>query len=104
MNYYDVVLVKHMESGTKKIYKAPSFSHLKEGDLITVDGYDGEKTANVISSITLRKGREGDYDTLCMLMAATDTETLFKVTSHIIYEPMNYKYDEDEEGESGELL
>lgn len=102
MNYYDIVLVKHMESGTKKLYKAPAWSHLKEGDLITVDGWDGEKTANVVSSITLRNGSDDDYDTLCMLMSATDTDTLFRVTSHIIYEPMKYK--EDEEGEGDELL
>ena len=89
--YFDFVLCKF--DGCNKVYLfyAPQFSHLKNGDVVTVETETGIKTANVIASAPVRSD---DRVLIDFIMKATGApHDVKRVVSRLEFKPLKYEED-----------
>lgn len=96
-NYVDLVLVKHDETGKKYLFQAPGWSYLDEGTKVIVDTcVSDNEPAEVVASYTIDPSSE-EFKFICE--AAGATLPLKKVVAKVRLSV--FKYDDEEEQESG---
>ena len=92
--YFDFVLIKHDGCDKNYLFRAPAFSHLKKGDMVTVDTKNGEKMVTVVSSVCVKKT---DMETIDFIMNATGAgDDVRKVVSKIQFDDFEYEEDDHE--------
>lgn len=86
--YIDLVLCRNEDNGFVRLYQAPAWSGVKEGDKVIVEGYDKTELLAVVLGVYTTKSDRADYDFI-VKMAGTALP-LRKVISRMWYEELNY--------------
>ena len=91
-NYIDLVACKHPNDNRAYLFKAPNFSHLKNGDKVIVETRLGEKEVEVVATYTI--GSDQD-ELLSMIIALSGAEIpLKRVLKKITYREFEYEEEE----------
>lgn len=86
--YVDLVLCKTLTGG-QDVYQAPSWSHLKEGDMVIAEDEDGEIMTSVLATISLGRDSE-ELGFILQLINAEDVDELERIKSKVIYKNLEY--------------
>lgn len=91
MKYRDYVLCKK-ENGKTELFYAPRWSDLQEGDLVVVESHEGEMSATVLASVTVRSEEK---DLLNFILKATNNsaESVKRVISRIVFKELEFTED-----------
>ena len=90
--YIDLVLCKVDYTPELRLFEAPRFTHLEEGDKCIVDTYLGEKIADVVKSITVDYV-DSEYEFIKLLAGV---ESLRRVKQKFAVRGLDYSYLEEE--------
>lgn len=91
MNYITLCVCQHKDSDKLYLFKAPTFTEIKDGTKVIVDTNLGEQEAIVVSSCTVAKESK-EFETMMNLAGAYGE--LKKVVGY--YKFIEYDYSNDE--------
>ena len=89
--YVDIVVVDTQFG--KRVFEAPAWTHLKEGDRVTVDTRAGIVDGTVLGSNTVA-GNSDEYEFIFIISDAT--RPLRRVISKVTERKLEYKEDSNE--------
>ena len=91
MKYVDLVLCQNC--GLKRLYQAPAFSHLKDGDSIIVEACGGESMVEVLEVYTV----DEENEVFDFIIKATGARLpLNKVLKRLVYDELKYEVEQNE--------
>lgn len=90
-DYIDLVLCETC-NGKREVFRAPAFSHLKNGEMVIVETDKGEEMTNVVISLCI--GLD-ETENLAFIKEALQFEVdeLEKVKSKVVFRTLDYKED-----------
>ena len=92
-DYIDLVLCETC-NGKREVFQAPSWSHLKESDMVIVESGEGEEMTNVVCSLTLRKDEVEEFEFITAVLNLPHTlEELNRIKSKVVFKALDYKED-----------